>query len=75
MAVPAAVNSNYEITAGGIKTVDCWPLNKCSYDTSIILALDQPRCDPDTAQSVTLPAIIKDNVTNHLIEELWQLLS
>ena len=76
VAVPTAVNGNYEITAtktgyitaGGNKTVDCRPVNNCSCDTSIILALDQPRCDPDTAQSVTLPVIVKDNITNQLVE-------
>ena len=76
VAVPTAVNGNYEITAtktgyiaaGGNKTVDCRPVNNCSCNTSITLALDQPRCDPDTAHSVTLPVIVKDNITNQLVE-------
>ena len=74
--VSASVNGNYQITATkngylaaeGNKTIDCSTTTSCSCDTSLTLSLDQPRCEPDTAQSVSLPVIVKDNITNQLIE-------
>ena len=64
--VPASVNGNYQITATkngylaaeGNKTINCSTTTNCSCDTSLTLSLDQPRCDPDTAQSVSLPLIV-----------------
>ena len=77
MVVPATMNGNDGISAtkigyisaGGIKTVNCWPLNNCSYDTSITLALVQQRCDSDNAQSATLPVIVRDKIMIKLGEE------
>ena len=74
--VPASANGNYQVTASkgtyttavGNKTIECNMSNNCSCDTSLTLSLDQPRCDPDTEQSVVLPVTVKDNITNHLIE-------
>merc|ERR1712106_886369 len=74
--VPASVNGNYQVTvaktgymaADGSKTIECSTMTNCSCDTTMTLSLDQPRCDPDTAQSVLLPVIVKDNITNQLVE-------
>jgi hypothetical protein len=59
---------NGYLAAEGNKTIDCSTTANCSCDTSLTLSLDHPRCDPDTAQSVSLPVIVKDNITNQLIE-------
>merc|ERR1712106_569889 len=74
--VPASVNGNYQVTvaktgymaADGNMTIECSTLTNCTCDTTLTLSLDQPRCDPDTAQSVLLPVVVKDNITNQLVE-------
>merc|ERR1712142_199704 len=76
VAVPTAVNGNYHITAtktgyitaDGNKTIACSTETNCSCDTSLTMTLDQPRCDPNTEQAVNLPVIVKDNITNQVVE-------
>jgi len=74
--VPASMNGDYSITVAklgystvnGNKTIECSTTDNCTCDTVLILSIDQPRCDPNEGHTVNLPVIVKDNITNQMIE-------
>jgi len=74
--VPVNGNGEYKvitahsgfIAAEEFKTINCTTENDCQCDTSLILSLDQPRCNSANMESpVLLPVMVKDNLTNVLI--------